>query len=227
MAKFWAVRTTQAANQVSRGRADQGARSAVTGGAQMDGFAALLCRLIREAGIPEACIFTNKKRVILPGFFRATKQWDIIVVSEGRLLATIELKSHVGSFGNNLNNRAEEAMGSALDFWTAFRENAFNHAVRPWLGYVLLLEDSEKSQKRVKPEEPHFKVFPEFRDASYARRYELLCRKLILERHYQAAAFLTSPEQHGQRGVYSEPADDLTFQHFARSLVAHLGVYAQ
>ena len=43
-------------------------------------------------------------------------------VVDGRLLAVIELKSQVGpSFGNNFNNRTEEAIGSAVDFWTAYR----------------------------------------------------------------------------------------------------------
>ncbi len=39
------------------------------------------------------------------------------MVSEGKLLAGIEFKSQVGSFGNNYNNRTEEAIGSAADIW--------------------------------------------------------------------------------------------------------------
>ena len=37
----------------------------------------------------------------------------------------------------------------------------------------------KQSKDPVAVVEPHFKVFPEFRDASYAKRYELLCRKLV------------------------------------------------
>jgi hypothetical protein len=78
-------------------------------------------------------------------------------------LAAVEFKSQRGpSFGNNFNNRTEEAMGSALDLWTAYREGAFNKTIRPWLGYVFLLEDCEGSRRPVKVREPHFKVFPEF-----------------------------------------------------------------
>jgi hypothetical protein len=36
---------------------------------------------------------------------------------KGSLVATVEVKSQVGSFGNNFNNRVEEAIGSATDFW--------------------------------------------------------------------------------------------------------------
>jgi len=115
------------------------------------------------------------------------------VVKDAQLITALEAKSQVGpSFGNNFNQRAEEAIGSALDLWTAYREGAFNKSIRPWLGYVFLLESCPESERPVKVQEPHFKVLPEFVDASYARRYELLCRKLVRERHYNAAALLTS-----------------------------------
>jgi hypothetical protein len=67
----------------------------------------------------------NRQRAVLtlPGFFRPTKLWDMLVIHEGKLIAAIELKSQVGpSFGNNFNNRTEEAIGNAHDLWTAYRE---------------------------------------------------------------------------------------------------------
>ena len=117
-------------------------------------------------------------------------------------------------------------MGSALDLWTAFREKAFGTGVRPWLGYMFLLEDCPKSRNPVGVEEPHFQVFPEFRNASYAKRYELFCRRLMLERHYDTSAFLMSEPVAGIEGTYSEPAEDLTFEKFARSLVGHVAAYS-
>jgi len=52
------------------------------------------------------------------------------------LIAAIEAKSQVGpSFGNNFNNRTEEAMGSALDLWTAFRKRDYLDNPQPFLGY--------------------------------------------------------------------------------------------
>ena len=227
VAQFWRTRRSQAGRQKLSGRADQGARSAVTGGAQMDGFIALCTELIVEAGVDPAHIFHNS-RLELPGFFRPTKEWDLLVVRDGQLIAALEAKSQVGpSFGNNFNNRTEEAMGSALDLWTAYREGAFNKSVRPWLGYLFLLEDCDGSRSPVKVKEPHFKVFPEFVDASYARRYELFCRKLERERHYNAAAFLTSDQEGGSKGGFQEPADDLTFARFAQSLGAQVSGYGK
>lgn len=223
---YWETRLKQSQKQQAAGGSDQGLRSAVTGGAQMDGFIELFTKLVMEAGIDRAHIH-YKKFLELPGYFRPNKQWDFIVVVNSQLVAALEAKSQVGpSFGNNFNNRTEEAMGSALDLWTAFRENAFGSAVRPWIGYMFLLEDCARSTSPVDVSEPHFKVFPEFRNASYAKRYELFCRRLVLEKHYDSAAFLMSSTEAGLKGDYSEPASDLTFQSFANSLVAHVAAFS-
>jgi hypothetical protein len=222
---YWKTRQNQTKKQSVSGRTDQGARRAVTGGAQMDGFIQLISQLIIEAGVEQDNIFF-KKSLELPGFFRPTKEWDFLVVKSNQLIIALEAKAQVGpSFGNNFNNRTEEAIGSALDLWTAYREGAFNKTVKPWLGYLFLLEDCEASQRPVRVKEPHFKVFPEFDNASYSKRYEIFCRKLIRERHYNVASFLLSDRKKGLKGEYNEPADDLTFEIFAKSLVAHASVY--
>ena len=221
VAQYWTTRSTQKVKQQTAGQTDQGLRGAVTGGAQMDGFVELFTELIVAAGIPESCVY-RRTHVELPGFFRPTKEWDLLVVRKKMLLVAIETKSQVGSFGNNFNNRTEEAMGSALDLWTAYRERAYLSGPQPFLGYFFMLEDCPKSQSPVKVSEPHFKVFPEFVGASYCRRYELFCRKLVLERHYTASAFLTSKAEQGIRGVFTTPAEDLSVERFARVLAGHL-----
>jgi len=223
---YWETRARQLQKQHDAGVSDQGLRSAVTGGAQMDGFIGLITKLVMEAGIDRSDIH-YRDSLELPGYFRPSKRWDFLVVGKNQLVAALETKSQVGpSFGNNFNNRTEEAMGSALDLWTAFRERAFGSGVRPWIGYMFLLEESNRSTSPVGVKEPHFKVFPEFRDSSYAKRYELFCRRLVLERHYDSSAFLMSNAEKGANGDYSEPADDLTFQRFANSLVAHVAAFS-
>src|SRR6266850_2274297 len=223
---YWQTRSQQLEKQRKAGGSDQGSRSAVTGGAQMDGFIELLTKLVIEAGI-DAKDIHYQNSLELPGYFRPNKKWDFLVVVKNQLIAALEAKSQVGpSFGNNFNNRTEEAMGRALDLWTAFREQAFGSAVRPWIGYMFLLEDCPSSTKPVGVKEPHFKVFPEFRNSSYAKRYELFCRRLVLEKHYDCSAFLMSNPEKGLNGDYSEPASDLTFQTFANSLVAHAAAFS-
>jgi hypothetical protein len=193
----------------------------VTGGAQMNGFIRLVQDLILESGLPDDAVFIRRGRTDLPGFFRPTKQWDLLVVQGDSLLAAIEFKSQVGpSFGNNFNNRAEEAIGNARDILTAYREGAFGTSPRPWLGYLMLLEECEGSTRPVAVREPHFEVFEEFRDASYGLRYELLCRKLVRECLYDSACLVLSQSGPGLAGDYREPAEDLGFEPFARSLTA-------
>jgi len=222
---YWLTRRAQKDKQKKRGVSDAGLRSAVTGGAQMDGFIRLFRELIVYSGIDSQYIY-EKKALELPGFFRPTKEWDLLVIKKGQLIVAIEAKSQVGpSFGNNFNNRTEEAMGSALDLWTAFREGAFNGGAQPFIGYFFMLEDCKASTRPVKVREPHFKVFPEFVGASYMKRYELFCRKLILERHYTSSSFIKSGNDKGIEGVYKQPAKDLSFELFAKSLVSHVGVF--
>ncbi|MBN1317899.1 MAG: PaeR7I family type II restriction endonuclease [Anaerolineales bacterium] len=222
---YWRVRKHQRERQLQIGREDQGARSAVTGGAQMDGFINLFNQVIIDAGIDEKSIYRDKA-LYLPGYFRPTKEWDLLVIKDGLLVAVIEAKSQVGpSFGNNFNNRTEEAMGSALDIWTAFRQGAFNKSNQPFLGYFFLLEDCDASQMPVRVREPHFEVFPEFVGSSYAKRYEVFCRKLVLERHYTASSLVLSKRDTGLDGIYKEPATDLTVNLFLRKLGAQVSAY--
>lgn len=217
---FWSMREMQAQKQGgASGNKDAGARSAVTGGAQMNGFVNLVRDLLCENGLPKTHVYCEQS-IELPGWYRPEKKWDLLVVSGGRLLAAIEFKSQVGSFGNNYNNRTEEAIGSASDIWAAFREGAFKPSARPWLGYLMLLEEAPGSLSPVRAREPHFKVFPEFKDASYAKRYEILLTKLVRERLYDSACFLMSNATDGLKGRYAEPAPELGFQNFVESLLA-------
>lgn len=225
VAHYWRTRAAQRKKQEENGRADQGLRSAVTGGAQMDGFIALFTDIITLAGVPLHYVFRNKA-LELPGYFRPTKEWDLLVVRDNKLIVVIEVKSQVGpSFGNNFNNRTEEAMGSALDLWTAFRERAYLDSPQPFLGYFFMLENCNASTRPVSVQQPHFKVFPEFVGASYMRRYELFCRKLLLERHYTASAFITSSLSEGIDGAYATPSDDLSVERFARTLIGHVSAF--
>lgn len=219
---FWRTRDEQGGRQGDDPKIrDRGARAKVTGGKHMDGFVRLVCRIAGECGIEEGCIF-QQGRTELPGWFRSEKSWDTVIVVDGRLIASIELKSQVGSFGNNFNNRTEEALGCATDLLAAYREGAFSPSAKPWLGYILLLEDAPRSRMPVKPKEPHFAVFKEFQGASYQARYGILLQKMVRERLYDAACLVTSPATAALDGAYSEPAMELSFERFIESLRARL-----
>jgi hypothetical protein len=190
---FWRTRAAQSEKQGTvTGVRDHGARSAVTGGKHMDGFVRLVRQVLLDSGVMESHVHCDAQ-LELPGYYRAEKKWDLVVVADGTFLAGIEFKAQVGpSFGNNFNNRTEEAIGTASDIWVAYSNGAFRVSQRPWLGYLMLLEDSPGSTKAVGNKEPHFHVFPEFKGASYAKRYEILLTKLVRERLYDSACLLLS-----------------------------------
>src|SRR5271157_3476654 len=90
---FWNIRLKQAESQGSKtGQKDAGLRSAVTGGKHLDGFVHLCRDILIESGLDSACVFWREMRE-LPGYFRAEKSWDLVVVARGTLLATIEFKA--------------------------------------------------------------------------------------------------------------------------------------
>jgi hypothetical protein len=216
---FWNTRGSQTEKPGTATDA-RDAGDAVRGGAQMSGFAELLQRLLTMNGLQNSCIHV-KRRVELPGWFRAEKKWDLLIVVEGCLIGCMEFKSHIApSFGNNVNNRAEEALGNATDLWAAYREGAFKPSIRPWLGYLMLLEESKDTLRPVRTKVPHFKVFEEFQNASYAKRYEILLTKLVRERLYDASCLILSDRARATEGHYREPSEELSFYNLAVSLVA-------
>ncbi len=224
---FWKGRSAASAKQISSGRVDQGERSAVTGGKNMDGFIALVTDLVRANGLNSAEIHLERKVLTLPGYFRPTKLWDMIVMDRGRLVAALEFKSQVGpSFGNNFNNRTEEAIGTAHDFWTAYREGAFGAIQRPFLGWLMLVEDAKGSRNPAKDAAPHFPVSPAFRDASYIERYHVLCQRLVQEQLYTSATPIASPRTAVKTGEYTSYEDMTSLASFVTTFAGHIAAAA-
>lgn len=224
---FWLNREQAKLQQAASGKADQGERAGVTAGKNMDGFVTLLLEVVRANGLAHAEIHHSRATLSLPGYFRPTKLWDILITCQGQLIAAIELKSQVGpSFGNNFNNRAEEAIGTAHDLWTAYREGAFGEQPRPFVGWMMLVEDAPASRSAVRDTSPHFPVFEEFVGASYLQRYELLCRKLVREQLYTSATLLASPRDAGLTGEFSQLSEMTGLRTFITSLAGHVAAEA-
>lgn len=211
--RFWSSRDSSRPE-----RLQGGSRDAVVGGKNMDGFIELVVRVAAHCGLDERSVHTRKSQVVLPGFFRATKNWDVLVIHEHRLLGVFEFKSQVGSIGNNFNNRSEEVIGSAADLWVAHHHGAYgdgphrgrrgvreagsaavlNPSIQadprpPFLAWLMLLEDCPEARAPVRCDEPHYPVFDEFKGASYAQRYQILCERLVERQLYSAAAFELTP----------------------------------
>lgn len=225
---FWGNRKAALERQIALGTPDAGQRGAVTAGKNMDGFISLARALVDANGLGSADIIERGPVLTLPGFFRPTKRWDMLVMNDGQLVAALEFKSQCGpSFGNNFNNRTEEAIGNAQDLWTAFRDGAFGNDVsRPFVGWLMLLEDSKSSRTPVRNLESNFPVFQEFKKASYADRYQILCRKLVQEGLYSTATFLLSPREGYSNGSYRELSELTSLRMFVTQFAAHISAFA-
>ena len=221
------------------------ARDSVVSGKNMDGFVEIVQRVVAHCGYDAKDVHTRKSKVVLPGYFRATKNWDVLVIRERRLIGVFEFKSQVGSFGNNFNNRTEEVVGSAADLWIAHHHGAYGDGLRvdrnrvsesspallnpslqsdprpPFLAWLMLLEESPGSLRSIRCDEPNYPVFAEFKDASYAKRYQLLCERLVERQLYAAAALELSPANTSDHRPLS-PATSIRnlFAEFAGRLLA-------
>jgi type II restriction enzyme len=227
---FWSARVRAAKKQKRQGSGDQGNRSGVTAGKNMDGFIVMVRQIIRDNGLSNTEIYTGSRgNLTLPGFYRPTKNWDLLVVSRGWLVAAVEFKSQVGpSFGNNFNNRVEEALGNATDLNTAYREGAFGDSPKPFLGYFFVLEESPASTAPVRFVSPHFSARPEFENTSYAARYEILCRKFVQEQLYDAAALVLTETKAAKSGVFRSASTLTSAERFAATLAGKIaGMAAQ
>ncbi len=219
---FWVGPTSAAEEQRVGGKTDQGNRGMVTSGKTMDSFRNMIIDVIKRTGPKGVIVHRDKSLVVLPGFFRPTKQWDVLAVHNGRLLAALELKSLCGpSFGNNANNRCEEALGSACDFRKAQSEGLFGPGAAPFLGYFILVEDADGSRQPVASKSPHFATDPCFKSASYQRRMTVMCERMMQQQLYACASVLTAPNS-SETGEHAHLSAHTSFRNLLTRLAAHL-----
>jgi len=90
---YWRTKDSAWIKNKSGGRADQGKRGAATGGKNFDGFAKMFGKFARKHGGKRLGIHLDKSNVVLPGHFRPSKQWDLVLTWQERLIAVVEFKA--------------------------------------------------------------------------------------------------------------------------------------
>ncbi len=205
-------------------KVDQGTRGQVTAGKHLHALADFFVDVIKKNGVKAPDVHVNGPLLTLPGFFRPTKNWDLVVMNGDHLIAAIEFKSQVGSFGNNANNRAEEVIGLGVDLWKAHREGAFGKgAPMPFVGYFFLLEDNPMVWRQSREPKLHFPVLALFKGGvSYSKRYEILCEMLVQEKIYTAASVILSKKNPGTDGAYKELSEGTSVKRFVATLAGHV-----
>lgn len=210
--------------QTLRGRHDQGARSQVTSGKHLNAVAKVIRDDLLSAGYNPKDVYYKDGCLRLPGWFRPSKDWDLLAFDGNDLLASVELKSINSSFGNNSNNRAEESLGSAVDAAHAIKNELIPyHTTPPLLGYVLIVRLCDASTKSGSNSvRSVYPIDPVFRNASYLKRLSILCRRLLTERMYQAVWIVgVDPESE----TIIEPEPDLTYEKFIVALQSQLAIH--
>lgn len=160
----------------------------------------------------------------LPGFYRRAKNWDIVVTYGDVLVAAIECKSQVGSFGNNFNNRTEEAIGNAVDLWRAYEAGLLG-TTRPWLGFVFVMEHAPESTTPVQDRgTPLYRTDTVFDDSSYTRRYQILFERLVRERLYDAACLISTAKG---EGIHHEPQAEVSTRNLTAAIAGRVAYISE
>ncbi|NUP21934.1 MAG: type II site-specific deoxyribonuclease [Streptomyces sp.] len=220
MAAYWGARQLQNEQSAIRAKVGAGTAGSVRGGKHFDAIATLLSKFFLDAGYPpESIRVARGQGLALPGYYRPQKQWDLVVVHDGVLIAAFELKALGGpSYGNNYNNRVEEALGSAVDLRRAVLADLYPKE-KPWLGYFFIMQDGEGSRSPVEFIKGALPPDDVWRGASYQKRFGIFCERLVAEQLYDAACYITSSAENPEP---IELVESLDWRHFSAAVNSRL-----
>lgn len=216
VAMFWSKRATQTAALADAGLAGGAARA----GGHMDGICDVVRMMFIDAGMPPESIVLEP---YLPGYYRARKRWDMAVRYRDTLVAAIEFKSQVGSVGKNINNRFEEALGSATDIWAAHTKLSAFGEIPPWLGYVFILQEDTETEATSRTTTSLFPADPAFASMSYNRRYQEMVSRFLADNIYQAGWYVTTKLE-GSDASYAEPLAVASGSTFSAAIQARVAL---
>ncbi|WP_259648464.1 PaeR7I family type II restriction endonuclease, partial [Pseudomonas savastanoi] len=83
-----------------------------------------------------------------------------------------------------------------------------------------------KSRSPVRDASPHFPVFREFQGASYLKRYDVLCQRLVQEQLYTTTALITSPRSGVDSGEYGAMSALTSLNTFVTTFAGHIAMTA-
>lgn len=188
----------------------------------------LLADLVGKNGHGDEAILTrNNGSPTLPGFYERTTEWDFVVMRQNRLVAVIRVDSVPNPAAENEHQRTAEVVYAAHALQAAYRCGMFGELTnRPFVGWLMLVEDAPGSRSPVAEQSPHFPLRPEFQNASYLQRYDLLCRKLMQENLYTAASIISSPATAARDGRFTEVSEMTGLKNFVTTFAAHIAAEA-
>ncbi len=236
-----------------------GSRDACVRGDTMDGFRDIIVKALIDLGVDPDDIYcgaqVSRLASNLPSYYRATKNWDVVVCKNAhhkrlldptreqpKLIAVIEFKSQNESIGKNQNNRLEESIGNAHDFWASYENKSFLRLTpKPWLGYLFVGKYAEGAEhvgvEINQPIIPTDSIFDnnsprvagtttKFTGVSYADRYHIFLERMLGKKLYDGACFIVTDETiAGKTPNYRILYPDLSGLVFMDNLLRYVNAY--
>lgn len=188
----------------------------------LDAFRHMIVDVVRYCGPKGSEVRFGDNMFPLPGTFRETNYWDMVILCRNRLLAAIELNSLCGpSFSANADQCCEKAIASGYEFRAAQGAALFGLGVSPFLGYFLLVEDAEGSRQPVSARSPHFPTDKRFHSSSHQQRMKILCERMMELQLYSCASVLVAPNEQ-KFGQSSDLSNQTSFRSLLTRLAGHL-----
>ena len=202
---FWSHKSAAVRRLAEKGKSDTGAQS--RNARHMVNLGTFVRQMFVDAGLDEADVRVNG---VIPGYFRRSKNWDVVATYKGNLVAVVELKSQVGSEGRNGNNRIEESLGNAKDAATAQELNQAFGMLPLWTAFCVVFGSSPENAGQVGRRKSLFSLDPVFEGMSYARQWEIAMERFIQTGTYSAGWMVTSWVSDDGQVEYVEPVPTAT-----------------
>ena len=202
---FWAARGAASARLALSGKSETGAQA--RDARHMQSIAAFVRQMFIDAGLNEAEVTLD---TIIPGYYRRSKNWDVVAIYKGNLVGVVELKSQESSPSNNANNRIEEAIGSAVDAHAVQEISGAFGALGVWAAWGMTFNRGVDTLNPRGINSRHYPLDPAFTPFTYARQYGVAIERLISRNIYQAGWMLETWVNPDDSIGYEEPVPTAT-----------------
>lgn len=206
---WWKAKNAAVAKLAADGKSDTGAQA--RDARHMQSIAAFVQQMFIDAGLPEHEVTIDS---VVPGYFRRSKNWDVVAMHKGHLVGVVELKSQASSPGNNANNRIEEAIGSSVDAKTVQEMTKAFGTLGVWSAWCMTFNRDCESGVPIKPVPPRQlrvpAIDPAFQDMTYATQYATAIERFISQKVYDAGWMVVTWVNANQTVGYDEPISTAT-----------------
>lgn len=203
---FWTEKGAAVERDRIAGREGHGAQA--RDARHMRRLAHFVAQMFVDAGLDESEVAING---VIPGYYRRSKSWDVVATHKGRLVGLVELKSQVGSEGNNGNNRIEEALGNSFDaVMTQEKAQAFGE-LPMWSAFCMVFGSDYSTARQIgMRSRPLFDIDPAFHGMTYGGQLATAIERFIQTGVYDAGWMVASWVENDQHVRYEEPVPTAT-----------------